>query len=157
MFRLSTTAATTTTTLTTLTTLTALAATRSTGRMMATYYSKDHEWVSVNDGTARVGITNFAQDALGDIVFVELPDVDDEVEEGETFAVVDSTKAASDVYAPISGTVTAVNDALEDEPSLVNSSPETDGWMVDMTIEDPAQLEDLMDAPAYAAFCEESK
>ena len=126
-------------------------------RMMATYYSKDHEWVSVTDKTARVGITSFAQDALGDIVFVELPDVDDEVDEGETFAVVDSTKAASDVYAPITGTVTAINDALEDEPSLVNSSPEADGWMVDMTVEDPSQLQDLMDAHAYAAFCEESK
>ncbi|KNC49243.1 uncharacterized protein AMSG_11867 [Thecamonas trahens ATCC 50062] len=126
-------------------------------RLAHVLYSKDHEWIRVEDETATVGITDFAQDALGEIVYVELPDVGDEFDEGETFAVVDSTKAASDVYAPITGSVVSVNETLEEDPGLVNSAAESDGWMVQLAIAKPDELESLMDADAYAAFCAESK
>ncbi len=119
---------------------------------MARYFTEEHEWIDVEGDTATVGITDYAQEQLGDIVFVELPDVGAMVDKGKDAAVVESVKAASDVYAPISGEVTEANAALEEDPALVNSSPEEDGWFFKLTIGDKAELEGLMDAKAYAAF-----
>ena len=121
---------------------------------MARYFTDEHEWIDVEGDTATVGITDYAQSQLGDIVFVELPEVGSTVDKGKDAAVVESVKAASDVYAPISGEVTESNDALEDDPALVNSSPEEDGWFFKLTIADTAQLEGLMDAAAYKSFVE---
>ncbi|MBB4631012.1 glycine cleavage system protein GcvH [Sphingosinicella soli] len=120
---------------------------------MTVYYSKEHEWVSVDGDTATVGITDYAQGQLGDVVFVELPAVGKALVQGKDAAVVESVKAASEVYAPISGTVTEGNDALEADPALVNTAAETDGWFFRMSVGDPAELSGLMDADAYAAFC----
>ena len=119
-------------------------------------YTAEHEWISkVGDKTVRVGITDFAQDALGDVVFVQLPDVDSAVETGESFAEVESTKSVSDIFGPIDGTVSAANDALDGAPELVNSSPYEDGWLVEITVADDADLDaildDLLDAAGYAA------
>ena len=108
----------------------------------------------VEGDTATVGITDFAQEQLGDIVFVELPDVGTMVEQGGDAAVVESVKAASDVYAPISGEVTEANGALEDDPALVNTSPEEDGWFFKLTISDKSELEGLMDEKTYGVFVE---
>jgi len=119
---------------------------------MARYFTDEHEWIDVEGDTATVGITDYAQEQLGDIVFVELPDVGSVVEKGKDAAVVESVKAASDVYAPISGEVTEANDALEDDPALVNTSPEEDGWFFKLTIGDKEEMEGLMDAKAYKAF-----
>ncbi len=119
---------------------------------MTLYFTKDHEWLRVDGSEATVGITDYAQGQLGDVVFVELPGVGTAVTQGKDAAVVESVKAASEVYAPISGEVTGVNDALEGDPSLVNTAPEGDGWFFRMTVAEPAQLADLMDADAYAAF-----
>ena len=119
---------------------------------MTRYYTKDHEWLDVAGDTATVGITDYAQGQLGDVVFVELPPVGTVLVQGKDAAVVESVKAASEVYAPISGTVTDGNAALEADPSLVNSAPETDGWFFRMTIGDAGQLAGLMDAAAYAAM-----
>jgi glycine cleavage system H protein len=119
---------------------------------MTRYYTKDHEWLDVAGDTATVGITDYAQGQLGDVVFVELPPVGTVLVQGKDAAVVESVKAASEVYAPISGTVTDGNAALEADPSLVNSAPETDGWFFRMTIGDAGQLVGLMDAAAYAAM-----
>ncbi|MGB7406090.1 MAG: glycine cleavage system protein GcvH [Pacificimonas sp.] len=119
---------------------------------MSTYFTEEHEWVSVEGDTGTVGITDYAQDQLGDVVFVELPDVGKMIEKGGEAAVVESVKAASDVYAPISGEIVEVNDALEDEPALVNSSPEESGWFVKLTLSDKSELEELMDEKAYKAF-----
>ncbi len=116
------------------------------------YYSEEHEWVDVDGTTATVGITDYAQVQLGDVVFVELPEAGRTVEAGKEAAVVESVKAASEVYAPVSGTVTEANQALADDPSLVNSAPETDGWFFRMTLSDLAQLDGLMDDAAYKAF-----
>lgn len=116
------------------------------------YYSKDHEWVDVDGNTATVGITDYAQGQLGDVVFVELPDAGRAVEAGKEAAVVESVKAASEVYAPVSGVVTEANQALTDDPGLVNSAPETGGWFFRLTLGNPAQLEGLMDEAAYQAF-----
>ena len=116
------------------------------------YYSKDHEWVDVDGNTATVGITDYAQGQLGDVVFVELPDAGRAVEAGKEAAVVESVKAASEVYAPVSGVVTEANQALADDPALVNSAPETGGWFFRLTLGNPAQLEGLMDEAAYQAF-----
>lgn len=121
---------------------------------MSIFFTDEHEWISVEGGTATVGITDFAQAQLGDIVFVELPAVGSNVEKGGDAAVVESVKAASDVYAPVTGTVSEVNSALEEDPALVNTAPETDGWFFKLTLADPAQLEGLMDAAAYKAFCD---
>ncbi len=118
-------------------------------------YTKDHEWVRVIDGTARIGITEYAQNELGDVVFVELPAPELIVEEGEGFAVVESVKAVSDIYAPVSGTVKAVNEALEDSPELVNESPFDEGWIAELEINDESQLKDLMTADEYDALLEE--
>ncbi|WP_254271791.1 glycine cleavage system protein GcvH [Haloarcula marina] len=113
-------------------------------------YLESHEWVSVDDGVARIGITDFAQDELGDVVFVELPDEGDDVTAGEEFGVVESIKAVSDVYAPVSGTVTAVNESLFDEPELLNEDPFDAGWMLEVELADEGELDDLLSADDYA-------
>jgi glycine cleavage system H protein len=117
-----------------------------------TYFSKDHEWISVDGTIATVGITDYAQAQLGDIVFAEVPPAGTKVEKGKEAAVVESVKAASDVYAPVSGEVAEANAALEADPSLVNTSPEADGWFFKLTLSDPSELEGLMDEAAYKAF-----
>jgi glycine cleavage system H protein len=119
---------------------------------MSRYFTDEHEWVEVEGDTATVGITDYAQEQLGDIVFIEVPEVGTELEQGDDAAVVESVKAASDVYAAVSGEVIEVNEALEDEPGLVNSSPEEDGWFFRMTLSDKDELGDLMDEKAYKAF-----
>ena len=119
---------------------------------MPRYFTDEHEWIDVEGDAATVGITEYAQDQLGDIVFVELPTVGDTVEKGKEAAVVESVKAASDVYAPISGEVTEINSTLEDEPGLVNSSPEDEGWFFRANVADKGELEGLMDEDAYKEF-----
>ncbi len=119
---------------------------------MARYFTDEHEWIDVEGDTATVGITDYAQEQLGDIVFVEVPDVGTELDQGDDAAVVESVKAASDVYAAVSGEVIEVNEALEDEPGLVNSSAEEDGWFFRITLSDKDELDDLMDEKAYKAF-----
>lgn len=119
---------------------------------MTRYFTDEHEWIEVNGNEAVVGITDYAQSQLGDIVFVEIPAAGTAVIKGGDAAVVESVKAASDVYAPVSGTVIAGNDALNDDPSLVNSDPEGEGWFFRLTLEDASQLDGLMDAAAYKAF-----
>ncbi len=119
---------------------------------MPRYFTDEHEWIDVEGETATVGITDYAQEQLGDIVFVELPSVGTLLDKGGDAAVVESVKAASDVYAPISGEVTEGNAALEDDPALVNSSPEEDGWFFRMTISDKSELEGLMDDKGYKSF-----
>lgn len=119
-------------------------------------YTESHEWVSPEEGgVVRVGISDHAQAQLGDLVFVELPNEGDELSQGDACAVVESVKAASDVYAPIAGTVVAVNEALADSPELINNDPYQDGWMFSVRLEDPAQLADLMDSEAYAAHIQD--
>ncbi|HEV8696827.1 MAG TPA: glycine cleavage system protein GcvH [Candidatus Limnocylindrales bacterium] len=112
-------------------------------------YTRDHEWIRVDGDEATVGITQYAADQLGDIVFVELPDAGRDLEEAKPFGVVESVKAVSDLFAPISGAVTSTNDALAREPELVNRDPYGAGWMVRMTVADPAQLDDLLDGEGY--------
>jgi len=119
---------------------------------MPRYFTDEHEWIDVTGDSATVGITDYAQGQLGDIVFVELPPPGTRVEKGKDAAVVESVKAASDVYAPITGEVSEANGALEDDPALVNTSPEEDGWFFRMTVADPSELEGLMDGAAYQAF-----
>ncbi len=119
--------------------------------MATIYYTEDHEWLSVEGGVATVGITDYAQEQLGDLVFVELPEVGRALSKGDATVVVESVKAASDVYAPVDGEITAVNEALSADPSLVNSAPLGDGWLWKQTIADESQLEDLMDEAAYKA------
>lgn len=119
---------------------------------MSLYFTKEHEWISVEGDTATVGITDFAQGQLGDIVFVEVPQAGAQVTQGGEAAVVESVKAASDVYAPVSGQVIEGNPALEDDPSLVNTAAESDGWFFKIRLSDTSQLEGLMDADAYKAF-----
>ena len=119
-----------------------------------TYYTREHEWVRMEDGVAVCGITDYAQTALGELVFVELPGVDDTAAPGDACAVVESVKAASDVYAPLGGTVTAVNNAVEDEPELANADPYGDAWLVRVRLSDAAELTGLMDAAAYDAHCD---
>lgn len=118
-------------------------------------YTKDHEWVREDgDGIVTMGITNHAQDALGDIVFFEAPALDIAIEQGDEFCVVESVKAVSDVYAPVSGTIVAVNDAVVETPEMINESPYKDGWLVKIELLDPAEIDDLMDADSYLAFLE---
>jgi glycine cleavage system H protein len=112
-------------------------------------YMESHEWARKENGTARVGISDFAQDELGDIVFVEFPDEGDAITHDEAFGVVESIKAVSDLYAPVSGTVTATNDALLDAPELVNDDPYGEGWMLEVDLDDPDELDGLLDADAY--------
>ena len=113
-------------------------------------YSKEHEWVRVEDGGATIGITSFAADELGDIVFIELPEVGASLKQFATFGVVESVKAVSDLYAPVSGEVVEVNPKLSDAPELLNSDPFGDGWIARVTLSDPAEVDALMDAAAYA-------
>ena len=115
-------------------------------------YTEDHEWVMVSGGEATVGISNHAQEQLGDIVFVELPAIGKALAKGKEAAVVESVKAASEIYAPADGEVLAVNEALNNEPGMVNSDPEGDGWFFKMKLSDPAQVAGLMDEAAYKAF-----
>jgi glycine cleavage system H protein len=112
-------------------------------------YSREHEWARSEDGRVRVGITDFAQDALGDVVYVDLPEAGAQVTAGQAFAEVESTKSVSDVYAPISGTIVERNGALDDKPELVNEQPYGDGWLVAIEPTDPSELEQLLDSPAY--------
>ena len=113
-------------------------------------YSKEHEWVRVDGGTARIGITDFAQESLGDVVFVQLPEAGADVVAGASAAEIESTKSVSDVFVPVSGVVAAVNDALVAAPELVNQDPYGEGWILEVTLADPAQVDELMDAAAYA-------
>ena len=117
-------------------------------------YTKDHEWVRLDGTTATVGITDHAQEALGDVVFVELPEAGRLVTEGESIAVVESVKAASDVYAPLTGTILEANSAIVDDPAKVNAAAEGEAWFFRMSIPDVAAFEELMDAPAYKALVE---
>ncbi len=116
-------------------------------------YSREHEWLRVgDDGVALVGITHFAQDELGDVVFVELPDVGDEVGQFEKMGEIESVKAVSDLYSPVSGTVVERNDALTDAPELVNDSPYEDGWMLRVEVSDSSEVDNLLSAAEYEAF-----
>lgn len=115
-------------------------------------YSKEHEWVRVEDDKAYVGITDFAQNSLGDIVFVELPEIDLELEAGDILGVVESVKAASDIYTPVSGTVIEVNEQLNDSPEIINESP-YEAWIAIIELHDISQLDDLMDEHEYEDFC----
>ena len=119
---------------------------------MTRYYTQEHEWIDVEGNAATVGITDYAQGQLGDVVFVDLPDSGRAVTKGGEAAVVESVKAASDVYAPVSGTVTESNPALADDPSLVNSAPEAEGWFFKLTLSDASELDGLMDKAGYDAF-----
>jgi glycine cleavage system H protein len=118
------------------------------------YFTKDHEWVRVEGNTATVGISDHAQAALGDIVFAEVPDAGRTLAKGDEAAVVESVKAASDVYAPLGGTVTEANAALGDDPALVNRDAEGEGWFFKLALSDPAEVEGLMDEPAYREWCQ---
>ena len=117
-------------------------------------YTKEHEWVSVDGQRARVGITDFAQDALGDVVFVQLPEAGDKVAAGDVLGEVESTKSVSEIYAPLAGTVAEVNMALEDSPELLNSEPYAQGWIVLLDIQDPTEVDGLMSAGEYAELTE---
>jgi glycine cleavage system H protein len=121
---------------------------------MTVYYTKEHEWIRVEGDAATVGITDFAQGQLGDVVFVEVPEAGKQLSQGGEAAVVESVKAASDVYSPVSGTVVEGNQALIDDPALVNSDPEGEGWFFKLTLSDTHQLNDLMNADQYREFCE---
>ena len=118
-------------------------------------YTEEHEWVMVEEGLAVIGISDFAQDALGDVVFVELPEVGTVLEAGKAFGVVESVKAVSDIYAPISGTVEEINDDLVEAPEIINTSPYEDGWMIKIRMNDAADADKLMDAEAYQALIAE--
>jgi glycine cleavage system H protein len=119
-------------------------------------YHEEHEWVRVEGEEAVIGISDFAQDQLSDVVYVELPEVGDSFEVGEVFAVVESVKAASDVYMPVGGEILEINEELEDSPELVNSDPYGEAWFVRVAMANPDELDDLMDADAYKAFIEAS-
>ena len=116
------------------------------------YYSESHEWVKVDGNIAIVGITDFAQHAMGDLSYVDMPEVDDELEKGEEFGAVESVKAASDLYAPVCGTVVEINEELEDAPELLNQDA-FENWIMKVEMSDPSELESLMDAAAYEAMC----
>lgn len=117
-------------------------------------YSRDHEWVRRDGNVVTIGITEFAQDALGDVVFVELPDTGASVTAGESFTEVESTKSVSDIYAPVSGTISAVNTLLDDQPELLNSDPYGEGWICSIEMSDPDELDALMDAGGYQTLTE---
>ena len=119
---------------------------------MPRYFTEEHEWIDVDGHTATIGITDYAQEQLGDIVFVEVPAAGTQLAKGKEAAVVESVKAASDVYSPVSGTVSEGNAALEDDPALVNTAAETDGWFFKLTIADAGELEGLMDEAKYKDF-----
>ena len=117
-------------------------------------YDEEHEWIRVEGEEGVIGISDYAQDQLSDVVYVELPEIGDSFERGDILAVVESVKAASDVYMPVSGEVLEINDALEDSPELVNEDPYGEAWFVRITIADPSELDDLLDADAYESFLE---
>ena len=117
-------------------------------------YSKEDEWVRVEGDEATIGVTDYAQDSLSDIVYLELPEAGDSFDIGDTFGVVESVKAAADLFMPLSGEITAVNDDLIDAPEIVNSDPYGEGWMIRVKLSDDSQLNDLMDAAAYTEFVE---
>ena len=118
-------------------------------------YSREHEWVSVEDGdSGLIGITDFAQNELGDVVYVEAPEVGEKISKDDPFGAVESVKAVSDLYAPVSGTVTEVNDALPDTPELINEDPYGEGWIIKVTLSDPGELDDLMTPEEYTEYCE---
>jgi len=119
--------------------------------MAKTYFTTDHEWLRVEDGVATVGITDYAQEQLGDLVFVELPEAGKTLSKGDTAVVVESVKAASDVYAPVDGEITAANEALSSDPALVNSAATGDGWLWKMKLADESQLSGLLDEAGYKA------
>jgi glycine cleavage system H protein len=115
-------------------------------------YSSDHEWIAVHGGVARIGITDFAQDALGDVVYVQVPTVGTKVSAGQSFSEVESTKSVSDIYAPVSGVVSAVNDALGSTPEALNSDPYGDGWICEIELADATEVDALLDADGYRAL-----
>jgi glycine cleavage system H protein len=121
---------------------------------MTTRYSRDHEWVRLDGDTATIGISSYAAEQLGDVVFVELPEIGKAVDKGAEAAVVESVKAASEVYAPVAGEVVEVNQALTDAPQTVNESPESDGWFLKLRVADKAELDELMSAEAYKEYLE---
>ena len=112
-------------------------------------YTDDHEWTRVENDEAVIGISDYAQDQLGDIVFVELPDVGESIEKGSEFGTVESVKAVSELYIPVSGEIVAINEALEDAPELINNTPFSDGWMIEVKLDDSSELDALMDKDAY--------
>ena len=120
------------------------------------YYTREHEWAKLEDGIVTVGITHYAQDALGDITYLELPAIGDDVSKGDGFGVVESVKTFSDLYAPVSGTVTAINDAAVDEPVSINEAPYGAGWLVQIELSDAAELDELLTPDAYRTFLEEN-
>lgn len=120
--------------------------------MVSIFFTEDHEWLRVECGIATVGISCYAQRQLGDLVFVELPEIDRQVAKGQCVVVIESVKAASDIYAPVDGRIVQVNEILSSEPSLVNQASETDGWLWKMVLTDEQQLSELMDADAYKTF-----
>ena len=122
---------------------------------MTVKYTREHEWIRIEDDTATVGITFYAQEQLGDVVFVELPEADTAADQGAEVAVVESVKAASDIYAPVTGTIIESNAELSDRPELVNEDPENDGWFCKMNLSDTSELEDLLDETDYQAFIQE--
>jgi len=117
-------------------------------------YSSDHEWIAVDGGRARVGITHYAQDALGDVVYVQVPTVGTAVTAGQTMSEVESTKSVSDIYAPVSGTIVAVNEALADSPEVLNADPYGAGWICEIELSDPSETAALLDAAGYRALTE---
>ena len=125
--------------------------------MATTYYSEDHEWITVDGNTGTVGITDFAQEQLGDIVFAEVTKVNEEVTKDEEVAVVESVKAASDIFSPVSGLISEVNVLLEDAPETINSDPLENGWIFKITVTNPDELDDLMDLDSYNKFVESIK
>jgi len=122
--------------------------------MSMTKFTEEHEWIKVDGDTGTVGITSYAQEQLGDVVYVELPAVGKQVEKGKEMAVVESVKAASEVYAPVTGTVVAANDKLTAEPATVNAEPMAGGWFVKIKLANPNELDDMMDEAAYGKFVE---
>jgi glycine cleavage system H protein len=120
-------------------------------------YSQDHEWVRVEGEEAVLGITDYAQDQLSDVVYVELPEIGDAFERGDIMAVVESVKAASDVYTPVTGEILEINEALEDSPEVVNQDPYGEAWFVRISLDDASELDELLDAKAYEAFIEEQE
>ena len=122
---------------------------------MTVKYTREHEWIRMDIDSATVGITFYAQEQLGDVVFVELPEVDTSADQGTEVAVVESVKAASDIYAPVTGTIIESNNELSERPELVNEDPENDGWFFKMQLSDPSELDDLLDEADYQTFIQE--
>jgi len=120
-------------------------------------YTKEHEWARVENDSVVIGVTDYAQESLGEVVYVELPEEGAEVVMGEAFGVIESTKAVSDLYSPVTGTVTEVNDTLLDNPELINEDPYDEGWILRIELSDRAELNELLDASSYASFIEEEK